>query len=319
MKKTQAQTNPYRNSDTNKRYFTYEYYLRRRFGGKCAKIPLDAGFSCPNIDAGGGCIYCSGRGSGDTIPCGLSLSEQYMAGRTSLSSKWDTSRCIAYLQAHTNTYAPTEVLRRVYFEVLGFEGVVGLNVATRADCLPEDVCRLLAEVSERAVLTVELGLQSSSDATAAAIGRGHSFSQFCEGYRRLRALAPRAEICVHIIFGLPDESREDMMRTVRDVSALAPDQVKIHLLHVLRGTPMCDIYEKGGYRPLEKEEYVSLVAEALTYLPPDTVICRLTGDGLAEELAAPLWSIKKTAVINDIDKKMYENDLWQGKFFKTAQ
>ena len=319
MKKTQAQTNPYRNSDTNKRYYTYEYYLRRRFGAKCAKIPLDAGFSCPNIDAGGGCIYCSGRGSGDSIPCGLTLREQYEAGRTALSSKWDTSRCIAYLQAHTNTYAPVDVLRRTYDEILSFEGVWGFNIATRADCLSEEVCRLLAEVSERTVLTVELGLQSSSDATAAAIGRGHSFSQFCEGYQRLRSLAPRAEICVHIIFGLPYESRADMMRTVRDVAALAPEQVKIHLLHILRGTPMCDIYNEGAYRPLERDEYVSLVAEALTYLPPDTVIGRLTGDGLADDLVAPLWSRQKTAVINDIDKKMYENNAWQGKFFDSLQ
>ncbi len=319
MKKTQSQTNPYVNSDTNKRYYTYEYYLRRRFGAKCAKIPLDAGFSCPNIDAGGGCIYCSGRGSGDCIPCGLSLREQYEAGRVSLSSKWDTSRCIAYLQAHTNTYAPVDVLRRTYDEILSFDGVLGLNIATRADCLSEEVCLLLAEVSERTVLTVELGLQTSSDTVAEAIGRGHSFSQFCEGYRRLRAIAPRAEICAHIIFGLPGESRADMMRTVRDLAALCPDQVKIHLLHVICGTPMYDIYIGGGYLPLEKDEYVSTVAEALTYLPPDTVICRLTGDGLAEDLAAPLWSRKKTAVINDIDKKMYENDLWQGKFFKIVQ
>lgn len=319
MKKTQAQTNPFANSDTNKRYYTYEYYLRRRFGGKCAKIPLDAGFSCPNIDAGGGCIYCSGRGSGDCIPEGLSLREQYEAGRAALSSKWDTSRCIAYLQAHTNTYAPVDVLRRTYGEILAFEGVVGLNIATRADCLPREVCHLLCEVAERTVLTVELGLQSSSDATAAAIGRGHSFGQFCEGYRRLRTLVPRAEICVHIIFGLPGEGREDMMRTVRELAALRPDAVKIHLLHVLRGTPLYNIYKEGGYRPLEREEYVSLVAQALTYLPPDTVICRLTGDGLAADLAAPLWSIKKTAVINDIDKKMYENDLYQGKFFNSLQ
>ena len=174
MKKTQAQTTPYRNSDTNKRYYTYEYYLRRRFGAKCAKIPLDAGFSCPNIDAGGGCIYCSGRGSGDSIPCGLTLREQYEAGRASLGKKWDTSRCIAYLQAHTNTYAPVDVLRDIYDEILTFPNLCGISIATRADCLGEDVCMLLHEISERIPLTVELGLQSSSDVTAKRICRSRA-------------------------------------------------------------------------------------------------------------------------------------------------
>ena len=313
--KNQSQTNPFPNSDTNKRYFTYEYYLRRTFGGKCAKIPLDAGLSCPNIDRspdGHGCIYCSARGSGDCVPEGLSLREQYGAGRAALSSKWDTSRCIAYLQAHTNTYAPAARLRAIYDEILTFPGVVGMNIATRADCLPEDVCMLLDEISRRTRLTVELGLQSASDATAELIRRGHTFAQFCDGYRRLRRLAPRAEICVHIILGLPGESEDDMMRTVRDTAALRPEQVKLHLLHVLRGTPLADLYESGQYEPLTKDEYVRLAAKALTLLPPDTVIARLTGDGMADELLAPLWSLRKTCVINDIDKYLFENNLTQG-------
>ena len=318
MKKvTQRSENPYKNTDSNKRYYTYDYYLRRRFGKKVAKIPLDIGLSCPNIDGRcgvGGCIYCSGRGSGDFAESPtLSVSEQYARTREKLSSKWSTASCIAYFQAHTNTYAPLEFLKKNFEEALSLEGVVGLNIATRADCLESDVCEYLAELAERTVLTVELGLQSSSDATAERINRGHTYGQFLDGYRRLRESSGKIEICVHIIFGLPGESREDMLRTVRDVAALQPDQVKIHLLHVLRGTVMGDIYERGEYTPLAKEEYVSLVADAIELLPTDTVVARLTGDGMADDLLAPDWSRKKVSVINDIDKLLYERGTYQGK------
>ncbi|MBQ7376088.1 MAG: TIGR01212 family radical SAM protein [Clostridia bacterium] len=317
MKKvTQRSENPYKNTDSNKRYYTYDYYLRRRFGKKVAKIPLDIGLSCPNIDGRcgvGGCIYCSGRGSGDFAESPmLSVSEQYARTREKLSSKWSTASCIAYFQAHTNTYAPLEFLKKNFEEALSLEGVVGLNIATRADCLESNVCEYLAELAERTVLTVELGLQSSSDATAERINRGHTYAQFLDGYRRLRESSGKIEICVHIIFGLPGESCEDMLRTVRDVAALKPDQVKIHLLHVLRGTVMGDIYERGEYTPLTKEEYVSLVADAIELLPTDTVVARLTGDGMADDLLAPDWSRKKVSVINDIDKLLYERGTYQG-------
>lgn len=318
-KKTQRNSNPYKHTDSNKRYFTYDYYLRREFGGKCAKIPLDAGFSCPNIDgrcAIGGCIYCSARGSGDFAESAqLSIREQYDITRAKLSSKWSTERCIAYFQAHTNTYAPTEVLRERFEEALALPGVVGLNIATRADCLEESTVEYLAELADRTTLCVELGLQSSNDATAELINRGHDFAAFLDGYSRLRTASEKIQICVHIIFGLPGESREEMLRTVSDVAALAPDQVKIHLLHVLRGTPMADMYERGEYLPLEKEEYVSLVVEAIERLPEDTVVARVTGDGMADDLLAPLWSVKKVSVINDIDKELFSRNTWQGRLF----
>ena len=312
MKKTQRNSNPYPHSDSNKRYQTYEYYMRKRFGGRVAKIPLDAGLSCPNIDAGAGCIYCSGRGSGDSVPMGLSLREQYDEGRAKLSSKWSTEKCIAYLQAHTNTYAPVDVLRGIYEEILTFPNLCGISIATRADCLGEDVCLLLCEVSEKIPLTVELGLQSSSDVTARRICRGHTMADFEEGYERLRRLVPMAEVCVHIIFGLPDETDDDMMNTVKKVAGLAPEQVKIHLLHVLRNTPLGDEYLEGKYLPLERERYIRLVTEALRLLPPETVICRLTGDGVADDLLAPEYSKRKIAILNDIDKLMYESDSVQG-------
>ena len=318
-KKTQRDSNPYKFTDSNKRYFTYDYYLRREFGGKCAKIPIDAGFTCPNIDGRcgvGGCIYCSARGSGDFAESArLSVREQYEITRSKLSSKWSTERCIAYFQAHTNTYAPTAVLREKFEEALKLPGVVGLNVATRADCLEASTVEYLAELAERTVLCVELGLQSSNDATAELINRGHDFAAFCDGFARLRAASDKINICVHIILGLPGESREDMLRTVTDVASLAPDQVKIHLLHVLRGTALADMYESGEYVPLEREAYVSLVADAIERLPEDTVVARVTGDGMADDLLAPLWSIKKVSVINDIDKELFRRDSYQGVLF----
>ena len=321
MKKTQRSENPYSFTDSNKRYYTYDYYLRQTFGGKCAKIPIDAGFSCPNIDGRcgiGGCIYCSARGSGDFAESALlSVAEQYELTRKKLSSKWSVERCIPYFQAHTNTYAPTDVLREKFEEALALDGVVGLNIATRADCLEDSTVKYLAEIAERTVLTVELGLQTSDDRVADIINRGHSFSDFCAGYEKLRRASDKINICVHIIFGLPGENREGMMRTVRDVASLHPDQVKIHLLHVLRNTRLADIYLGGEYTPLGKEEYVEMVADAIEQLPPDTVIARLTGDGMSDELLAPEWSRRKVSVINDIDKLLYGRNTFQGKLYMS--
>ncbi len=320
MKATQAASNPFAYSDTNKRYHTYDYYLKRTFGGKCAKIPIDAGFTCPNIDGRcgtDGCIYCSARGSGDFAEGrGLSVTEQYRITREKLSSKWSTERCIPYFQAHTNTYAPVNHLRALFEEALAQPGAVGINIATRADCLEEDTVAYLAELSERTVLTVELGLQSTDDSTARLINRGHTYEQFLEGYERLRAAGPRIGIGVHLIFGLPGESEETMLSSVRAVASLRPDQVKLHLLHVLRSSRLGTMYERGEYQPMERESYIDTVTKALTLLPPETVIARLTGDGMADDLLAPDWSRKKVSVINDIDKRLYELDLWQGKFFE---
>lgn len=320
MKKIpQKLNNPYKNSDSNKRYYTYEYYCRQKYGGRCVKIPLDAGFTCPNIDGRcghGGCIYCSPSGSGDSIPAGFDIHEQYKRERAALSSKWDVSRTIPYFQAHTNTYAQVDVLRRLFFDAMSFDGAVGLDIATRADCLPDDVCSLLAEIAQKTDLTVELGLQSSDDNTARLIRRGHDFADFCAGYSRLRAASPLVSICVHIILGLPGEDEHTMLKTVRDVAALRPEMVKLHLLHVLRGTALCDMFQNGEYQPLSQDEYVSLVVSALELLPPDTVIARLTGDGMADMLVSPEWSLRKIAVINDIDKLMFARDTWQGRLFE---
>lgn len=316
MKLTQKDINPFPHTDSNKRYHTYDYYLRTQFGGKVAKITLDAGFTCPNLDgtAGvGGCIYCSGRGSGDFSESSLlPLEEQYRLQCEKMLKKWDTAKFIPYLQAHTNTYASVEKLRRIYETALSLPGAVGLSIATRADCLSPDILSLLAECAEKTVLTVELGLQTVHDKTAAFINRGHTYQAFCEGYHALRGASNKIRIGVHLINGLPGETREMMLESARKVGDLAPDEVKLHLLYVLKNTKLGELYLDGRYQPLSLEEYASITAEQLTLLPKSTVIGRLTGDGAPDDLLAPVWSLKKFVVMNTIDRYLYENGLFQG-------
>lgn len=308
--------NPFLYSDTNKRYHTYDYYLRHRYGGKCVKLSLDAGLSCPNIDGRcgvGGCLYCSPRGSGDFAFRGLSLAAQYEAQRQLLSHKWETARCIPYLQAHTNTYAPIDNLRRIYAEVLALPDAVAFHIATRADCLSSEVLSLLCEVSEKTDLTVELGLQSIHDKTALAINRGHTYSDFLAGYEALRTSVPRARIGIHLIDGLPDEDADMMLDTAKAVAALMPDEIKFHLLHVVAGTRLATLYEAGEYTPLTLEEYVGILVAQLEILPPEIVVGRVTGDGDPRTLLAPLFSLKKFNVINAIDREMEQKNTYQGK------
>ena len=317
--KTQRSTNPFPFSDSNKRYHTYDYYLRTAFGTKCAKIPLDGGFTCPNRDGRcgtGGCIYCSARGSGDFAASALlPIEEQYRVQRERLAQKWSDFKCIPYFQAFTNTYAPLPRLRELFERAVALPDAVGLNVATRADCLPPETVEYLAELSERTVLTLELGLQTVHDETAARINRGHDLATFLDGYRRMRAYAPRVRLGIHLIFGLIGENDEMMVESVQKVAELRPDEVKFHSLYVQDGTEMARIYRNGGYFPLERERYVDLVVKGIEMLPPETVIGRLTGDGAESTLLAPLWGLKKRCVLNEIDKKFYNNNTWQGKGF----
>ena len=316
MKKTQRESNPFVNSDTNKRYYTYDYYLRRTFGGKCLKVALDIGCTCPNMDGTcgtGGCIYCSGRGSGDFAPAPLaSVTAQIEAGKRQLAAKWQSNRVIPYFQAHSNTYGDLNRLRAAYFEAIAYPGTVGVSIATRADCLGDAVLALLAEVTAKTRLTVELGLQSASDATAARINRGHDFAAFCAGFAALRRAVPTAEICIHIINGLPGETRDDMLATADAVAALHPNQVKIHSLHVLRGTALAAAYTRGDYAPISLDDYVSVTAAQLTRLPADIVIARVTGDGDRDALLAPAWSLRKREAVAALDRYLYAHGLWQG-------
>ena len=313
---TQRDTNPYKNTDSNKRYYTYDYYLKTTFGGKCLKIPLDIGCTCPNKDGSkgvGGCIYCSSRGSGDFAASSvLSIAEQCKQSMEMLKKKWNVERVIPYFQAHTNTYAQTEYLREKFYEALKLENTVAMNIATRADCLSDETVALLTELAQKTVLTVELGLQSTNDKTAQIINRCHSYKEFLCGYDKLRKASEKIRIGIHIINGLPGENADDMLKTAKDVAALRPDEVKIHLLHVIRGTALAKMYLDGDYNTLTLDEYADIVTKQLCVMPKDTVIGRITGDGVASDLLAPEWSLKKTNVINTIDKLMYSKNLWQG-------
>ena len=308
---TQADLNPYRYSDSNKRYYTMDYFLRQKFGGKVCKIPLDGGFTCPNRDGTkgtGGCAFCSERGSGDFAACG-SITEQITAGAEMMRRKWRDAKIIPYFQAFTNTYAPLEILKSRFEEALSYPDISGLCIATRADCISDECAEYLREISKRTFLMVELGLQTTNDDTARRLNRGHTFEEFIRGYEKLNGLF----VCVHIINGLPGESKKDMLNTARQVAALRPSAVKIHLLHVLRGTALEKEYAEGGFEAMTLEDYVSTVCDQLEALPEETVIERLTGDGAEASLIAPEWSKKKLVVQNEIDKELLRRSSHQGK------
>lgn len=309
--------NPFRYSNTNKRYHTFTYFLEQKFGRKVAKISLDAGFTCPNIDGSkgvGGCTYCSARGSGDFAgDRSLSLREQFEQVRKVMDQKWPDAVYIPYFQAHTNTYAPLAVLKEKFEEAMSFPNVVGLAIATRADCITDEIADYLGELAQRTYLEVELGLQSVHDVTGERINRCHSYADFLEGYQKL---ADRGiQICVHIIDGLPGEDREMMLETARRLSRLQLHSIKIHLLHVLKGTVMERQLAEGQFRLLTREEYVGIVCDQLELLPPQMVIQRVTGDGERESLVGPEWSLKKLCVMNEIDKELVRRNSFQGKNF----
>ncbi len=302
--------NPFIFSDDNKRYHTLSYYNRTRFGHKIYKAVIDAGFTCPNIDGTksiGGCIFCDGGSGYFTDGC-ISVTRQLEKEYERISRKVSAPEIVAYFQTHTNTYAPVEVLRKYYNEAVDF-GVKGIAIATRGDCINAEIIELIKSLP--VPVTVELGLQSIHDKTAEIINRGHNFDEFLSGYNMLKSAGIR--VCVHIINGLPYETEEMMLSTAEMLGKLRPDGVKIHLLHVIKGTVLAEMYEKGEYIPLAKEEYVDIVVKQLELLPPETVIERITGDGDKKKLVAPLWSMDKISVLGAIDVKQKELDSWQGK------
>ncbi len=301
-------------SDNEKRYHTYSYELRKKFGKKVAKVSLNAGFSCPNRDGTrgfGGCSYCSAQKSGDFAGNPqISLRTQFEIQKNQTAGKWPDTDYIAYFQAGTNTYAPLTVLRHCFEEALSLPRVVGLSISTRPDCLPYEVCDYLAELNAQTYLTVEIGLQSIHDATAARINRGHTYEDFLEGLARLSSRGIRT--CVHLIDGLPGETFGMMRETAGEISTLPIQAVKIHLLHVLEDTPIAKEYRSGKLVLLQKEEYVSIVCDQLELLRPDIVIQRLTGDGDRSSLLGPFWSCNKRDVLNSIDREMVRRNSFQG-------
>lgn len=301
-------------SDDNKRYHTWNYHLRHRFGCKVMKIALNAGFTCPNIDGTkgyGGCTYCSG-GSGDFAGNPEdSIISQFEEIKKKMHTKWHSGKYMPYFQAHTNTYAPSDVLRRRFECVLRQPGVVGISIATRADCLADDVLEYLTELNERTYLIVELGLQTVFDKTGEMINRCHSYAEFLSGYNALKERG--INVCVHLINGLPCETADMMIESARQVGELEPHCMKLHLLHILKGTVMAKQYERGEIVLPERDEYVDIIVRQLEVIPKETVIQRLTGDGGRDSLIAPMWSLKKFEVLNAIDKELLRRDTYQGR------
>lgn len=305
----------------DKRYNTLNYFLREKFGEKVFKISLDAGFTCPNRDGtlgNGGCIYCSERGSGDFAgDRNFSIEKQFQDIEKIMHKKWKTChKYVAYFQAYTNTYAPVNVLREKYEEAVRQEGVVALAIATRPDCLSDEVLDLLNEFNNRIYTWVELGLQTSNENTAKLINRGYELPVFENAVKSLRDI--NIDVVAHTIFGLPGEDRTDMLNTIKYLSNMDIQGIKIHLLHLLKDTPLVKLYEEGKLKFLEKDEYVNLIAEAITMLPQQLVIHRLTGDAPRNLLVGPMWSLKKWEVLNAIDDKLEKEDLYQGMNYSKS-
>ena len=309
--------NKFKFSDDNKRYHTYNYYLKHRFGQKVFKVPLNVDLGCPNRDGTkgvGGCIFCSAKMSGDFAgnPCD-DIKTQFDQIKEKMHHKWQDGLYIPYFQAGSNTYSNVETLREMYYTALSFENVVGLSIATRADCITEEIASLLQEISQKTYLTVELGLQSIHDRTADLCNRCHTYEDFLKGFNLLKDRD--IKVCVHIINGLPYENRDMMIQTAQTVGSLGIHSIKIHLLHILKGTKLAQMYENGEFEALSMEEYVDIVCEQLERLHPEVIVQRVTGDGAKDDLIAPLWSLKKFCVMNEIDKKMARENLYQGDKF----
>ena len=289
-----------------KMYLTQNEYLRSRFGTKAIKVSLNGGFTCPNIDGTkgvGGCTYCSSSGSGDFGgDPSMSIRQQFEDVKSRLSPKWSSGVYISYFQANSCTYAPVERLRTLYEEALGIDNVVGLAIATRADCISGEIADYLAELSQKTYLTVELGLQTVFDETAQRINRCHSYEDFLRGYNMLQSRG--VNVCVHIIDGLPDETADMMRETARQVAALNPHSIKIHMLHLIKGTRMAEEYAEKPFHILSLEEYTQIVCDQIELMPEGTIIQRVTGDGNPQTLIAPLWTLKKFVVMNEIDKEL---------------
>lgn len=301
-------------SSDNKRYHTYNYYLKNKYGTKVVKVPLNVSFGCPNRDGTkgvGGCIYCSGSLSGDFAGNPKdNIREQFEKVRNIEYKKWNNAKCIPYFQAGTNTYAPLELQKELFNEALKFPDVVGVNISTRADCIDESIADVLCDLSKKTDLEIELGLQSIYDETARIINRCHTYADFLKGYNLLKERG--INTCVHIINGLPHETREMMINTAKTVGELSVHSIKIHLLYILKNTKLYDMYLKGEVRPLEMSEYVNIVCDQIEHIPKEIVIQRVTGDGAKEDLVEPLWSLKKFCVMNEIDKELVRRNAYQG-------
>lgn len=310
--------NKFKYSLDNKRYHTLNYYYQQIFKEKVFKVSLNAGLSCPNIDGTkgtGGCIYCSGLGSGEFAgDINDSLSKQFDTIKNILLNKWPKAKYIGYFQAHTNTYAPVEKLKKMHEEILKKENVVGLSIATRPDAISNECLAYLEVLNKKTFLTIELGLQTIHEKTSKLINRCHTLECFEKMVKELRKR--KINVVVHIINGLPYETKDDMIETVKYLNNLDIQGIKIHMLSILKNTELAKMYQKEKFHILTKEEYIDIIVEQLQYLREEIVINRITGDPKIEDLIEPHWLEKKFIVLNDIDKEMLKRNVYQGDKIK---
>ncbi len=305
--------NLFKYTDSNKRYYTLDYFYKHKFNSKVFKVSLNAGFSCPNKDeeGNGGCIYCSKLGSGDFAgDKSLPLEEQFESVKRIMLKKWPNSKYIGYFQANTNTYDTVDNLKDKYERILKLDNVIGLNIATRPDAISDECYDYLEELNKRTFLTVELGLQTIHEHTSKLINRGHDLKSFEKALDELRKR--KINVVVHIINGLPYETKEEMIETAKYLGNKDIQGIKIHMLHILKDTALANLYYKEKFHVLTKEEYTDIVCDQLEYLKEDIVINRITGDPDPKDLIEPTWLIKKFGVLNSIDKELAKRNTYQG-------
>ena len=301
-------------SDSNKRYYTLDYFYKHIFNSKVCKVSLDGGFTCPNKDGTvgtRGCIYCSKSGSAEYAGDKKDdLVTQFNKVKDVMSRKWPNAKYIGYFQANTNTYAPVDVLKEKYETILKLDDVVGLSIATRSDAISEECLEYLSELNKKTFLTIELGLQTIHEKTSILINRCHTLENFEAMVKKLRN--KNINVVVHIINGLPYETHDMMVDTVKYLSKLDIQGIKIHALSILKGTDLEKLYNETHFKVMSREEYIDTVCDQLEYLRSDIVVHRITGDPKISDLIEPKWLIKKVTIINDIDKEMKRRDTYQG-------
>lgn len=307
--------NIFKYSDNNKRYHTLDYFYKHKFNSKVFKVSLNAGLSCPNIDGTvgkGGCIYCSNSGSGEFAGNkNDDIITQFNEIKKMMLKKWPNAKYIGYFQAHTNTYAPVETLKKLYEPILQQENVVGLNIATRPDAISDECLKYLEELNKKTYLTIELGLQTIHKKTTKIINRCHTLECFENMVKKLRE--KNINVVVHIINGLPYEAKEDMIKTAKYLNTLDIQGIKIHMLSVIKNTKLEKLYQLKPFHILTEEEYIDIVINQLENLSPEIVINRITGDPKLDDLIQPTWLVKKFCVLNNIDKEMVKRNTYQGK------
>ena len=302
----------FKNTLDNKRYHTLNFFFKKKFGQKVFKVPLDINSICPN-QASGGCIYCSNKSVASISDNSLDILEQFENGRKIMEQKWPDSLYIPYFQSGTNTYNDKNLVKGYVDKLLMIPKVVGIDIATRPDCLSDEWLDYLEELNKKTFLIVELGLQSSNDNTLRFINRGHNSKIFKDAVEKLHAR--NIFVVAHIINGLPYETKEDMINTIKFVNDCKVDGIKIHMLYIAKNTPLASLYEKNRFHILTREEYIDIVCSQLRLLNEDIVVMRITGDPILNELVAPEWLIKKFMVLNGIDQEMVKRNIYQGDLF----